>query len=659
VITVTDGWRQTLIARGVPADKVSVVMNVADARMFRGRRLTDGVGSRAQRGGSVEHGETTKSQRTRRDGDRRAGTGLRLLYHGTFTRRYGVDLLVDAIALVRDDLPDVHLTLLGDGDLRPDLVAQRDRLGLGAHVTISDGMVDAADLPAAIREADAGVVPTRSDVFTDGLLPTKLMELVAMGTPVIAARTPTVTSYFDDDMLQFFTPDDAGALADAIRALAADPQRRAILADNADAFNRKYDSASTAAGYVGVVDIAIRGRSAPTATLARAGVRGRVQLADRSARTSDAPAGIRITASSATDDAAWDAFLCALPTGHHTQTALWAQVKDALGWHAARVVAERDGQIIGGAQILYRRLPRLGPVGYVSRGPVLATDDPGLGEAVLREVERVARDLRIRYLTVQPPGVGESVPGYLAARGYMPSSTEVAPRATVIVDVTPELDRILAAMAAKTRYNVRLSGRKSVTVREGGFEDLHTYHRLLRATAARRGFTAQPKDYFETMWRVLAPRGHIRLAFAEHDGEVLSGQIAVAFGDTVVNKLSVWSGQAGNRRPNEALQWSTITWAHAHGFRHYDLEGLKLQAAQSLARGERLPATAEQSVTSFKLGFGGEVVLMPGAHVYVPNRALRWAFTRAYPRIADLRTVKSVVKGLRSGSAQTGTREDW
>jgi hypothetical protein len=50
---------------------------------------------------------------------------------------------------------------------------------------------------------------------------------------------------------------------------------------------------------------------------------------------------------------------------------------------------------------------------------------------------------------------------------------------------------------------------------------------------------------------------------------------------------------------------------------------------------------------------------MPGAHVYVPNRALRWAFTRAYPRIADLRTVKSVVKGLRSGSAQTGTREDW
>jgi lipid II:glycine glycyltransferase (peptidoglycan interpeptide bridge formation enzyme) len=404
---------------------------------------------------------------------------------------------------------------------------------------------------------------------------------------------------------------------------------------NADAFNQKYDSASTAAGYAAVVDAAIRGAARPVAVAAVA---------------SDRPASIRVATSSAAHDPAWDEFLCGLPSGHHTQTSLWAQVKAALGWRAVRVVAERDGRIAGGAQILYRRVPAIGAVGYVSRGPVLAEDDPHLGVLVLDEVERVARDLRIRHLTVQPGGVTEQAPPYLAGRGYHPSSTEVAPRATVIVDITPEPERILAAMAAKTRYNVRLSGRRSIVVREGGLEDLELYHRMLRATADRQGFTAQPKAYFEAMWRVLAPSGHIRLAFAELDGEALSGQIAVAFGDTVVNKLSVWSGRTGNRRPNEALQWSTIQWAHAHGYRNYDLEGMKLAAALAIVRGKPPPESTARSVTSFKLGFGGRVIVMPAAAVYVPNAALRWGFATVYPRIARYRTVKAVVRRMRTGA---------
>lgn len=230
VITVTDSWRDLLIRRGVPPDRVSVVMNIADARVFT------------------------------RDGDAPAPVAdgrFELLYHGTLTHRYGVDLLLDAVALVRDDVPHVHLTLLGDGDLRPELVEQRDRLDLHDRVFISDGMVDVATLPAAIRAADVGVVPTRPGVFTDGLLPTKLMEFVAMGTPVIAARTSTVESYFDGDMVQFFTPGDARDLADAIRVLAGDSARRRALVDNADAFNHKYDSESMTAGYATVVDDAI------------------------------------------------------------------------------------------------------------------------------------------------------------------------------------------------------------------------------------------------------------------------------------------------------------------------------------------------------------------------------------------------------------------
>jgi glycosyltransferase involved in cell wall biosynthesis len=227
VITVTEEWRQTLISRGVPSEKVSVVMNLADTRIFR-----------------RDHRHAIEEQ---------ARGGFHVLYHGTFAHRYGVDLLLDAVAQARADIPGLTLTLLGAGELGPALHEQRARLGLTDCVRISDEMVPAADLPGALSAADVGVVPNRSDVFTDGLLPTKLLELVAMGTPVITARTPAIAAYFDGDMVQFFEPGSADDLAKAIRLLATDPDRRRALADNADAFNRKHDWDTTAAAYADLI----------------------------------------------------------------------------------------------------------------------------------------------------------------------------------------------------------------------------------------------------------------------------------------------------------------------------------------------------------------------------------------------------------------------
>jgi glycosyltransferase involved in cell wall biosynthesis len=226
VITVTEGWRKTLIERGVPAGKVSVVMNVADARVFRPREVPV---------------DATRN-------------GFGILYHGTFTYRYGVDLILDAVALLKEDLPSVHATLLGDGDARDDLLIAVKELGLTEHVTISDGMVAAEQLPAAISSASVGVVPNRSNVFTEGILPTKLLEYVAMGVPVIAGRTKTVTEYFTDDQVEYFSPGDARDLARHIRILHADTQRCRDLASRAAAFNDTHRWETIATEYAALVE---------------------------------------------------------------------------------------------------------------------------------------------------------------------------------------------------------------------------------------------------------------------------------------------------------------------------------------------------------------------------------------------------------------------
>jgi glycosyltransferase involved in cell wall biosynthesis len=224
VITVSDHWRRALIARGVPAESVSVVMNVADDSLFAPRE------------------------------PRPATDGLRLLYHGTVTRRYGLDLVLRAIERVRRDVPGVHLTIVGKGDDMASLRALRTSLRIEDHVDLRDELLPAEALPDLIARADLGVVPYRNDVFTDGLLPTKLMEYAAMQLPSIAARTTAIESHFAGTFVEFFEPGDAIGLADRIVDLSRRPERRAELAAGAERFTSRYNWNDTGAAYVALVD---------------------------------------------------------------------------------------------------------------------------------------------------------------------------------------------------------------------------------------------------------------------------------------------------------------------------------------------------------------------------------------------------------------------
>jgi glycosyltransferase involved in cell wall biosynthesis len=227
VITVTETWRQTLIERGVPADKVSVVMNVANSQIFNGQL----------------------SSRSSERGDR-----FKLIYHGTLAQRYGIDLLLHAVAIVRDRISDIHLTVHGRGEFLPDLLDLAQKLNLNGNVSFSTVLLPLHELPAFIRQADVGVVPYRRNIFTDGILPTKLMEYTALGMPAITARTPVIQSYFDEDMVQYFPAEDVNALADAIVQLHKHPERRAQLAARSSRFIKAHSWENIAGGYLGMVE---------------------------------------------------------------------------------------------------------------------------------------------------------------------------------------------------------------------------------------------------------------------------------------------------------------------------------------------------------------------------------------------------------------------
>ena len=225
VITVSEHWRETLIARGVRPDKCSVVMNVADERIFKP------TVTRAHNGSTFS-----------------------LVYHGTVTHRYGLDLAVRAVAQLREEIPGVRLTILGKGDAMPELARLREELHVEENVELRDEYLGTESLPALLARADIGVVPYRDDVFTDGLLPTKLMEYAAMGLPCVAARTTAIDAYFHDTMVAFFRPGDDEDLAERVRELYRCPESRAELARGSRNFVSRYSWEVVGREYVELVD---------------------------------------------------------------------------------------------------------------------------------------------------------------------------------------------------------------------------------------------------------------------------------------------------------------------------------------------------------------------------------------------------------------------
>lgn len=204
VLTVEERLKDILSERGVPTEKIHVLMNLPDNKIFAPR-------------------EPQAAKRT---------TGAEpfvLVYHGTLARRLGLDIAIRAMEKAKASVPRLEFRIIGAGEERDILIALRDQLGLGSVVTFSEGFVPVQQIPSMISDADVGLIPLRISSGTDIMLPTKLLEYVSMGIACIVPRTGTICRYFDDEMVAFFEAENVDSLADAIVSLYRDPGRRESL----------------------------------------------------------------------------------------------------------------------------------------------------------------------------------------------------------------------------------------------------------------------------------------------------------------------------------------------------------------------------------------------------------------------------------------------
>ncbi len=149
------------------------------------------------------------------------GASKTVLFVGRLVEKKGLDVLIDAMAIVRATDPSLSLTVVGDGPLRADLKRRAAQAGVQADFK---GWLKPKDVQAVIRRALLLAVPSRTadDGDAEGL-PTVIMEAMALGVPVIASRHAGIPEIISHGVTGLLIPEnDAPALAEAIVAIHGD-----------------------------------------------------------------------------------------------------------------------------------------------------------------------------------------------------------------------------------------------------------------------------------------------------------------------------------------------------------------------------------------------------------------------------------------------------
>jgi colanic acid/amylovoran biosynthesis glycosyltransferase len=143
---------------------------------------------------------------------------LRLVNIGRLSEQKGQLLLVEAMATAVLSVPDLHLTLVGDGALRPQIEAAITSFGLKSHITLT-GWLDEAGVRAQLASSHALVLPS----FAEGL-PMVVMEAMASARLVIATYVAGIPELVKPGYTGWLVPaGDIAALSDAIITVANCP----------------------------------------------------------------------------------------------------------------------------------------------------------------------------------------------------------------------------------------------------------------------------------------------------------------------------------------------------------------------------------------------------------------------------------------------------
>ncbi len=293
---------------------------------------------------------------------------------------------------------------------------------------------------------------------------------------------------------------------------------------------------------------------------------------------------------------------------------------------------------------------------YAPKGPLLDWTNEPLRNRVLNDLQIFAKKQGAIFLKIDPdvvlgtgvpaggeeaadPG-GQAVTSELMRRGWRYSSDQIQFKNTVLIDLRPSEEELLARMKQKTRYNIRLAEKKGVALRTGKWEDLGMLYKMYAETSVRDGFVIRDEGYYRTVWELfmrsaISDQPFAEPLIAEVDGEPVAALFVFYFAGRAYYVYGMSREVHREKMPTYLLQWEAIKRAKAKGCMVYDLWGA--------------PETFDESdsmwgVYRFKEGLGGKVVRTLGAWDFAPSPLWYKLYSEIIPRMLDVMRTRGKAK---------------
>ncbi len=268
-------------------------------------------------------------------------------------------------------------------------------------------------------------------------------------------------------------------------------------------------------------------------------------------------------------------------------SAQWRELQIREGQSVSTWAVIDQGHIVALFNAIKKSIPG-GHFFYLPRGPVFAST---FNKQQVNEIWNII-DKKFR----QEGAIFYRVESELAPPQGK-KTIDLQPAETLLLDLSYSEAELLQAMHQKTRYNIRLAGKKGVSARLGSEADFDSFWRLMQATGDRDQFGIHSEKHYRAL---LGNQDFIKLFVAEHEQQVVAAGLFAFY----LNKVTYLHGASDYRQRDlmapYALQWAVIQAAQAENYQYYDFYGINE---------EKWPG-----VTRFKLGFGGHRVVYPGTY---------------------------------------------
>ena len=321
------------------------------------------------------------------------------------------------------------------------------------------------------------------------------------------------------------------------------------------------------------------------------------------------------------------------------QSSLWGRFKSRFGWEAMAFSVEWAQ---GGLKPLLALVRRIAPgfsMAYIPWGPELPAGFPDDSRLQVKAAEEAAVRLRallpstVAFIRFDIPHSSFLI-SHSPPSPFKKAAADIQAPDTVIVDLTPPPETILAAMKPKWRYNIKLAEKHEVTVhRHTQLPDpqspLLAFYQLLVETATRDGIAIHNLAYYQALFEecqqeesaVMPVR--LYLYTAGHEGDVLAAIVALFRGTQATYLYGASANFKRNLMAPYALQWKAMLDAKEFGCTQYDLFGIPP---------DENPHHPMHGLYRFKTGFGGHILHRGGSWDY-PCKPLWYAVFCAAERL--------------------------